>query len=160
VRELWAPDLSGERGRLNVSYRPKNGATVSVYRAVYEAQRGQNRMLRFGNRFYPDSENISAKIETRTTEVTLAGRKVPIFEYKMPERIGVRVIRTYYQIGQTDTASPYRAKLHLATRLLSGQGDRSTVVVWSAYALDAAQARAALTEFESAFGDQLARREP
>ncbi len=160
VRELWAPDLSGERGRLNLSFRPKNGVSVSAFRAVYEAQRGQNRMLRFGNRLYPDSENISAKIETRSSQITLSDRVVPIVEYKMPERVGVRIIRTYYQIGQTDTASPYTAKIHLAARLLSGQGDRSTVIVWSAYAADAEQARAVLNAFESAFGEQLAKREP
>ncbi len=160
VRELWKPEFSGERGRLSVSYKTKNEVSVSAYRAVYEAQRGENRMLRYGNQFFPDLDIASAKIQSKVIEVSLSGKVISVLENRIPERVGTRVIRSYYQVGPDDTASAYVAKLRLAAQLLRGRGDRSTVVVWSAYAIDESKSLATIAEFEKEFGDQLTRREP
>jgi exosortase A len=160
VRELWSPEFSGERARLLTSYRPKNGVAVTTYRGVFEAQRGQNRMLRYGNRFFPDMDTTSAKIRSRVAQIKLGGKEISVIEYIIPERVGVRVIRGFYQVGQSESASAYQAKLKLAIQLLTGGGDRSTMVMWSAYSQDEPLALAALSEYEAAFGDQLIRREP
>jgi exosortase A len=160
ARELWAPEFSGERARLNTSYRPKNGVSITTYRGVFEAQRGQNRMLRYGNRFYPEMDTTSAKIKSRVTTMKLGGKDISVIEYKVPERVGVRVIRGFYQVGQSETASAYAAKLKLAIQLLTGGGDRSSMVMWSAYSIEESQALTALAEYEAAFGDELIRREP
>jgi hypothetical protein len=105
-------------------------------------------------------DTTSAKIQSRVATMKLGGKDISVIEYKVPERIGVRVIRGFYQVGQSETASAYTAKLKLAIQLLTGGGDRSTMVMWSAYSQDESQALAALAEYEAAFGDELMRREP
>jgi exosortase A len=160
ARELWTPEFSGERARLNTSYRPKNGVSITTYRGVFEAQRGQNRMLRYGNRFFPEMDTASAKIQSRVATMKLGGKDISVIEYKIPERVGVRVIRGFYQVGESETANPYVAKLKLAIQLLTGGGDRSTMVMWSAYSQEESQALLAMSEYEAAFGDELIRREP
>jgi exosortase A len=156
----WQPDFSGERGKISASFRSKSGGVVAVSRSAYSGQRGQNRMLRFGNYFFTESDTAAAGIRTTHYKKMINGQDVTLVEYRVPDRYGVRIIRGTYQIGQQSFSSAYSAKLALAMQTLRGAGDRSDVIAWSTLAREDAQAKATLDQFEASFGDQLLRLSP
>jgi exosortase A len=156
----WQPEFSGERGKVAASFRSKSGNVVAVSRSAFSGQRGPNRMLRFGNTFFTESDAAAAGIRTTQYTKTINGQEVTMVEYHLPDRYGVRIIRGTYQIGKKSFSSAYSAKLALAMQTLRGAGDRSDVIAWSTLARDDAQAKATLDQFEASFGDQLLRPSP
>jgi exosortase A len=156
----WQPDFSGERGKVAGSFRSNSGSVVAFSRSAFSGQRGSNRMLRFGNYFFTESDTAAASIRTTHYSKIINGQNVSLVEYRLPDRYGVRLIRGTYQIATQRLSSPYSAKLALAMQTLRGAGDRSDVIAWSTLARDDAQAKATLDQFEASFGDQLLRPAP
>ncbi len=155
----WKPQLSGGRGVAHAELIAHEGnGGVTLYRARYAGQRGDARMVRFGNEFRDTRMIESAAVKTRTHTIAASALestpRVSI-EYEGRERDLVRVTRGTFVIAGATYADPYRAKLALAVSQLTGRGDASTAVVWSALARDGAAARATLDAFERAAGAAL-----
>jgi exosortase A len=151
----WRPAVSGARTEQSVSITSPQASVVSLYRGVFAGQRAENRMLRFGNGFLDQSTIGSAAISNALVSKTLGNRAGEVSEIRVPQGNQFRLIRGTYLVGESFSGSAYRAKLYLVLHQLTGRGDRSTVIVWSALADDEPQARQRLDAFEQAYGAQL-----
>ncbi len=153
--KAWRPAFSGTRAEQSAALYSPEGGAVSVYRGYFAGQRNEFRMIRFGNNFVDHETTGNASISNTTIDKTFTGASGTITEIRIPQGAQTRLVRGAYLVGSTLTGSAYRAKLLLAMNQLTGRGDRSAVVIWSALAESDTAARKLLDEFENAYRAQL-----
>jgi exosortase A len=151
----WKPEFKGDRARLLETVNGPNGTVVSVFRAHFTQQKRANRMIMYGNSFVPEAMAGVASVEPTMITRTIGGRTLNMVELRYLEGLKTRIVRGGFEIGDAWTGTPYLAKLLLAKKQITLQGDSSRALAWSAVGDDAATARARLDAFESAFGAQL-----
>jgi hypothetical protein len=147
----WKPQISGARTQEFTRMTHPTEGIVTLYRGRFAGQRGVHRMIRHGNFFLSELAVGEASVKQRelVAPLPLIGT---VIEYSHREGGGARVIRGTYVIDERTYASPYFGKLALAKSQLTGRGDRTMMVVWSAAAQDEDAARARLVAFEKAAG--------
>ncbi len=151
----WKPEFKGDRARLLETVNGPDGAVVSVFRGHFIEQKRANRMIMYGNGFLPEAMAGVASVEPTMITRTIGGRNINMVELRYLEGLKTRIVRGSFEIGEASTGTPYFAKLLLAKKLISLQGDSSRALAWSAVGDDAAAARARLDAFESVFAAQL-----
>jgi EpsI family protein len=151
----WRPQISGARGQSHDVLLAPDGRGVVLYRGVFAGQRGEARMIRFGNEFLPKDFIGESSNKERTIVLQHAGEKQSAREIEVQEGPRTRVVRGAYVVQGKARGSAYWSKLALAQAQLTGRGDTSAMIVWSAADRDAETARATLSAFEAAMGPKI-----
>lgn len=137
--ETWSIDVSGV-------------PPVDVYRAVYEWQDEERRLIRYGNGFAGERWR---GVASRRIEIDLGGERIDAIElegYVSGER---RVIWGWYWVAGRAAAGPLRAKLLELAGLVHGRRDAAAVAVSARCRPDCERARERLSEFVASSETQL-----
>jgi len=126
---ILQPKYDGARSTLQGGLN--DAARTEVFIAYFADQRDGNEMIAYGNGVFTESDRSWKTLSRRDLSVSVNGNDFRVREWQVSNNTQLRLVWSWFTIGDYRVSSEYQAKALTAWMSLTGKGDHSAVSVVS-----------------------------